>query len=174
MQTKDRFFFALRPPPHAIASLRDIRPAARPGEQAVDDTRLHLTMFMLGDFPTRPDTLLAQAMAAASTVALPAFRVTFDRLVVGAGRALLSPSELILGLEQFQMALRKAMHRVGIGPPRWWRYGAPMTLLYGTRPPSDVQIDSIGWRAEDFVLIRSALGRTNHTVLGRWPLATCA
>ena len=136
---------------------------------------LHITLFHLGDWITLPEELIAQAIAAAASAKAAAFEVVFDRLQSFRNRTgilpfvLTGPSDpwhplraaLAQGLKQF--GLGSAAHHLDDFTPH-------ITLLRDAKSVKGNRTDPIKWQVQDFVLVKSLLGKTTHIHLGRWPL----
>lgn len=176
----DRLFFALRPEPAAAARLERLTRALRDGGDARGRPLLrahyHLSLCHLGDFGGLPDGLVADAMAAAAGVASPAFDVTLD--IVGTFRRRRIPMPLVLrssaaneGLAGFRHTLSAALRHAGLPAAQSRRTFVPhLTIAYDDGLVAEQMVEAITWRARDFVLIHSLIGRTVHRTLGRWTL----
>jgi len=82
----------------------------------------------------------------------------------------LKPGEPMPVLKAFQQRLQLAVAEVGVYPNRGFRFDPHVTLAYGQEDGFRHQVWPISWRAEEFVLIHSLVGLTEHVELGRWPL----
>jgi 2'-5' RNA ligase len=175
----DRLFFAIFPPVDIGRQLLQSAQGWRNDHgmrsplQALD--RLHVTLHHVGDHEGLPEALVAAAREAAASVAESAFEFSFDR-VVSFGRAegkrpfVLRGGEDVASLTKFQQAIGMAMRKAGLG--RWvqLQFTPHMTLLYDDRLVGEQIVQAVGWRVNEFLLVHSLLGRTQHIVLGRWPL----
>jgi RNA 2',3'-cyclic 3'-phosphodiesterase len=178
-QPTDQLFFAIFPAPDAAA--RAARLAQRlqgdhglKGNPLASD-RFHVTLHPLGDHAGLPPRIVAAAQEAAANVSESAFEVAFDRVAsfrTGARNRplVLVGGEGVVGLMAFQQAVGLAMKRAGLG--RWVRspFTPHMTLLYDDRVVGEQIVEPVSWRVQEFVLVHSLLGRTQHIPLGRWPL----
>ena len=176
---KERLFFAALPPPdagHVIHALAESQKHAHGFDGTlIKPEHLHVTLFHLGDWIALPEELIAQAGAAAASVAAPDFEVVFDKLASFRNRTgvrpfvLTGPSEpwrplrLALGQTLKQMGLGAAVHDLDDFTPH-------VTLLRDEKSAKAQKIAPINWRVRDFVLVQSLLGKTTHIHLGRWPL----
>lgn len=165
-----RYFLALRPPRAVAREIGIWRDSFLFGGRAVDDERLHLTLFMLGDFDRVPAALIARVEEGLAAAPLPACRIVLDRLTGGAGSALLAPSELLRGLKRLQGELAAALAENDVSPAPWWRFSPHVTLLYDHAYSGHCPIDPISWTADELVLIESLVGHSKHVVRAAWPL----
>jgi len=166
-----RFFLGLMPPPEVAARIGALRDSlSEPGSSVADD-RLHITLLSLPDFTELPEGLAETIVEAAAEVEAPGFPIVLDRLISGPHSVLLCPSESLDGLRMFRERLGFTLMRAGLGLRLGRRFNPHVTLLYNSWRTYDDQLDDpIHWRAEDFVLIHSLVGLTEHRELGRWPL----
>lgn len=171
-QPLHRLFFALRPPAGAAAYIDDCRARLGQSGRPVGLGRLHVTLNILDDWPFRPWELIRAMIgigAAVSQVTAP-FRVNFDQLIGTAHSMALRPSEAIEALRAFQRQLAAALARVGVPTRRGTRFSPHLTLAYGSYEALVAAAEPVSWRVEDFLLIESLVGRTEHLVHGRWSL----
>lgn len=165
-----RYFIALRPPRPVAREIGVWRDSFLFGGRGVDDERLHLTLFMLGDFDRAPTALLARVEETLAAAALPACRIVLDLLTGGAGSALLAPSETLRGLKRLHGALAQVLVENDVSPAPWWRFSPHVTLLYDHNYSGHCPIDPISWTADELVLVESLVGRSRHIVRGAWSL----
>lgn len=129
---------------------------------------IHSTLWHVhDDCSPPPDELTAALVVLATRVAMPAFRVSFDRVESFVGGALvLRGEEGVIGLELLHDKLKAAL-----GIKRSTRFVPHVTLLRDKRRllPS-MPVEPIEWTVTEFVLVHSLLGRTTHRVLARFPL----
>lgn len=176
----DRFFFALLPDAESVTRIatlsRQLRGECGLEGRAVAPERLHVTLYFLGDFVGLPEGVVARASRAASLLAQPAFEVMFDRVMSFAGSrggrpCVLRCKDGLAALANFQRALAIEMSKEGLKPADKSAYTPHLTLLYDQRSVPEQSIEPIGWRADEFVLVRSAIGQSRHETIARWPLA---
>jgi RNA 2',3'-cyclic 3'-phosphodiesterase len=165
-----RYFLALRPPRAIAAEMGFWRDSFLFGGRKVADDRLHMTLFMLGDFERAPGRLLVRVGAALSGASLPGCRIVLDRLTGGHGSALLAPGEPLPGLGKMQARLAETLARSDVQAAPWWRFSQHVTLLYDHSYAGECPIDPIGWTAAELLLIESRVGRGEHVRLDAWPL----
>lgn len=169
------WFFALRPDA-TEATLIDAfaeRLMASHGMSGkpIDPRRLHITLHCIGHDIN--EAVVAAACRAADTIRLSAFDVHFDTamsfkgssgpfvLRSGAGREGVHRLHTVLGC-----ALADQGFELSPG------YTPHMTLCYDPqRHVASSAIEPIGFRASEFVLIKSHVGFSRHELMRRWGLA---
>ncbi len=137
----------------------------------VDAERLHITCCDLGSFSEAlPPGLVESAMAVAADLVLPSFEIVFGRVMRFKGNEALVLLEQEGGtaLRAFRDALGQALVQAGV--PVDFDGTLHMTLAYGSEPVSEPLAESVRWVVQDFVLIDSLFGRSQHRHLGRWQL----
>lgn len=175
----DRLFYALLPDEDTAARIaalaRSLHDEHALQGRRLQATRLHVTLHHLGDHAGLPDDVVAKARDAAAAVAMPAFGIAFDSVSSFTGRPRNRPLVLrgTMGVVQavaFQTTLGERMAVAGLG--RWIErnFTPHLTLLYDDRSVAPQTIEPIAWTVREFVLVHSLLGRTEHRILGRWPL----
>jgi RNA 2',3'-cyclic 3'-phosphodiesterase len=183
----DRLFFALFPSDEAIPQIvktsQNLRDEHGLTGKSLSNDRLHVTLHHVGDYAGGlPDGLVEAAQNVASTIAMPAFDVTFDRAMSFAGRPRNRPFVMrgnerhdggLAALMAFQKTMYLAMCRAGLQGPRANAKFAPhVTLMYDDQGIPEQAVEPVKWTAHDFVLVHSLLGQTRHIHLGRWPITT--
>jgi 2'-5' RNA ligase len=133
--------------------------------------RLHVTCHDLGNFTELPQDLVDAAIDAGDSLAFDAFEVVFDRAMSypSAGTYVLSGTDGTRQLTAFREELGEAMWGRGLRASR--SFTPHMTLAYDRHVVAEHAIEPVRWRALEFVLIRSHVGKGIYDVLGRWPLA---
>lgn len=174
----DRLFFAIRPSDEACSQMVKLTTRLR-AEHGLKGTpikpeRLHSTLHHLGDHVGVPQALVDQAHEAAASVVVPAFEVMFDQVASFARPRnlplVLRGGDGLAALVAFQQDLGAAMTRVGLGRRVETHFTPHVTLLYDDKRVPQQGIEPIRWKAHEFVLVHSLLGRTVHKTLARWPL----
>jgi len=178
-QPSDRLFFAVMPDAATAQRIAALAQRLR-GElglrgQPRPTAHFHITLHHLGDYVGLPADVLAQARAAAAGVAQAGFDVIFDHVAsFNAKRKLplvLRGQEPALAeLVQLQQALGQRMATCGLGRRVEKLFVPHLTLLYDDRSIAPQVIEPLRWRVDELLLVHSLLGRTEHRVLGRWPL----
>ena len=177
----ERLFLGLMLPPEAAAAASAVLEAAR-GEEGLKGSpirqdRLHITLIHVGDYHgTLPGRVVADLLTAAGGLSESAFEVAFDRAgsfggAPGKHPFVLLGREGVEALAAFRDRLFKALLRAGVRPLSREAFTPHVTLAYGDRRLPERGIDPVRWRATEFVLIHSEVGRSTYHTLGRWPLA---
>ena len=164
-----------------LAVLPDEETAARIGEKArhlrishgltgkgVRPEHFHVTLCHVGDGIGLPADVVGRVKERAASVAMPSFRVCFDR--AGSfknGALVLRGDDGTIGLEILQQRLTDALD----AQPRKARAFTPhVTLLRDSHRVPEQRIEPIEWTVREIVLVHSLLGRTTHRHLARWSL----
>ena len=172
-EATDRLFFAVRPDPETAAEIaeRTMRWRAAHGltGKPLKPAHLHVTLFHVGEDDTPSPAELIEALAERATqVAMPAFRVEFDRVMsFGGGASVLGGDDRLIGLHILQQRLSDALD-ASPGPAR--RFEPHVTLLRDNRRISEQLIEPISWTAREIVLVHSLVGQTIHRDVVRVPL----
>jgi 2'-5' RNA ligase len=175
-----KLFFALRPDDAAAESIARAATAAHEARGLPARLRpsriFHITLHYFGYFDGEPDAaLVAAACRAASDVVRPAFDLGFDTFESwGGSRAGAHPFVLtggpgLQGARELHDALVERLAAQGLPVPER-EFRLHLTLRYDKRPAPAWAVDLPGWRASDFVLVKSPQGQTRHDVMARWPL----
>lgn len=176
----DSFFLAVYPDEAAASRIRDeaaririehgLRATPIPGD------RLHITLHYLGAFAGLPADTIEQARAAASSVAMPAFHVTLNRIESFASRRPKRPLVIAGDPDEafcaFVDTLGQALQAAGIFVKSHPRFIPHVTAFYDEHRVASRSIAPIEWSVREFALVHSLLGRSQHEVLFRWPLAS--
>ena len=169
----DRLFFAVRPDPETASEIAERTRLWRAEHgltgRPLKPEHLHVTLFHVGDATGTPPTELIEALAErVAGVAMPAFRVEFDRIMsFRNGAFVLGGDESVIGLEVLQQRLSDALD-ASARPAR--RFVPHVTLLRDSRHITEQPIERIGWTAREVVLVYSLLGQTTHRDVLRVPL----
>jgi 2'-5' RNA ligase len=176
----DRLFFALQPD---AATARRI---AQLGQQLqrklhlehsplLRTERFHITLHHIGDFVGVPPDIERKARQAADALTgWPPFDLQLDRAGSFPGRpgnrpfVLKGAEDEVAELIAFQDALGQALLRQGLRGDSG--FTPHVTLLYDRLELPDHFVEPVGWRASQFVLIHSLLGKTQYVQLGAWAL----
>jgi len=168
----DRLFLAVVPPPDVAARIGELARRLKIGHdltgRPLESPQFHVTLCHLGDGIGLPRERVALATERAAAVAMPAFKVAFDRVMsFRNGAFVLCGDDSVIGLEVLQQRLSDALD----GSPRPARPFTPhVTLLRDSLIVPEHPIEPIGWEVRDMVLVHSLLGRTTHRLLARLPL----
>ena len=175
---RDLLYFALRPDEPSARVAVELANRFRKHHglrgKPYDAGRLHVSLCpaISRKGPRKGD--VAVALHAAAQVQAEAFEIGFDRLSVfkcGERRAvILCCSTDTAPVIRLRESLSCELVKAGLG----WsgdRFVPHLTLLWDTRPVPETRLETpVRWRANDFVLVRSLVGRSRHVDLGKWPL----
>jgi 2'-5' RNA ligase len=174
----DNVFFAIQPPATTAPSITRLRQDVCKKHEVtgklVPPRCFHFSLLFVGFYGRLSPATLAAFVKAASTVAMPPFRIALDR-VSSFGHSDSEQRPLVLrgddgldGLKWLRDRLVAATLDIpGFSPSR--SFNPHLTLLRG-KHKIDEPIEPISWTASEFVLIRSIHSETRHVVLGRWKL----
>jgi 2'-5' RNA ligase len=179
MTATDRLFLAIFPDSDAAARIAVLAAAqctahGLRGRPLLPD-RLHVTLFHLGDTVGLRQEVVDAATLAATRLRAAAFDLAFDQVGSFAGRREKPPFVLRardgnIELRAFHAALAVQLHAVGLGQRTTAAFEPHVTLAYDVRTIAPHDVSPIAWRAREFVLVHSLLGKTRHVPLGRWAL----
>jgi len=169
----DRLFLAALPDPATAARIADLARRLRIGHgltgQPLRPEHFHVTLHHVCDDVTPPTASVIDAILdRLSGVAMPSFRVAFDR--VGSfknGAFVLRGDESLIGLEVLQQRVSDALDA---RPGAARRFTPHVTLLRDGRRIEEHEIEPIAWTVKEVVLVHSLLGRTRHHHVARLPL----
>jgi 2'-5' RNA ligase len=167
--SRNRFFFALVPPPlprNLIGVQRDQLGLA---ETMVENERLHITLGITEDFARQPYEAMQRLIEIGAQISSAPVPVKLDRVSGSNETIALRPSRKIDALGELGRKLQDGLAWAGLLRGAW-DFHPHVTLLYRKGRPFTRTIPPIGWDATDFVLIHSILGAHRHIELGRWPL----
>lgn len=164
-----RLFFALQPPRREAAAIGRMGERLRDIRARVADERLHATLAVTDDFADFPEALARRMVEIGDMVSATPLAVALDRLSASTRSVALRPGRVLPGLrelaDQLQLPMERArMRRTG------WTFSPHVTLGYRDGQPFSERVETIGWQCDEFVLIHSVVGRTQHHLLRRWPL----
>jgi RNA 2',3'-cyclic 3'-phosphodiesterase len=177
---KNRLFFAVFPEALAAARSRDVAQRLRDQHglrgRPLAQSHLHVSLHGVGEYPGIPSGVVADACAAAATVSVEAFSISFDHAgSLATKRGLLplvlraeAPPAALFGL---RLRLGDALARKGLPCGRARSFTPHMTLLYDLRHIETCAIEPVTWIVRELVLVHSRHGETRHIWLGRWPLS---
>ena len=169
----DRLFFAALPDASTADRIADLARRLKIGHGLTGKTlrpeHLHVTLFHVGDGASLAAERAGQAIERAAGVAMPSFKVMFDRVGSFAnGAFVLRGEEGTIGLEVLQQRLSDALDA---RPGRARPFSPHVTLLRDRQKVEEHDIQPIEWTVREVVLVHSLVGRTEHRYLARLPLA---
>lgn len=175
----ERLFLAIFPDPAYATRFEAFAAkhlaARRMHGKPVEASRLHLTLFHLGDYTELPPGLVTQAAEALSHLAAEPFTIRFDQLGSFNNRSthgdfVLTASDGNEALRVLHQQLAAHMNAAALSPYTKGSFTPHMTLAYN-RPTVPFQhIEPVVWPAHEVVLIHSLLGKTQHIRLADKPL----
>lgn len=179
-QTVQRLFFAAFPaaqdatPIHDMA--REHNRTRELGGYPLKASRLHVTLDHVGDFGSAPAAIVDFAIRVGDQVARSCFEATFTRTESFRGQPgrhpyVLRGDEGLGGFHFLRNAIWGAYAWLG-RDVRSTSYSPHMTLLYGKREATAMEIPPLTWRVSEFALVLSHVGETRYDILAKWPLKT--
>jgi len=179
-EQEHNYFFGLSPGPEVRQQLAraadDLKVANAFNGSWVSSERYHLILHHIGKFPEVRADLVSRAISAASKIQARPFEITLDQFMsfdsrTGRFPCVLTTSAEAPELKNFWQLLKNNLLAVRLGQNLSNSFKPHTTLLYNRQPIAETQsITPIRWRATDFVLIESLVGKSEHIELGRWPL----
>lgn len=168
-----RLFLAALPDMATAARIFDLAGRLKTGHglrgRVLRPEHLRVTLFHVPDGAGLGPDLVDAIKERVASVVMPSFRVAFDR--VGSfrnGAFVLRGDAGMMGLEVLHQRLSDALD----GRPASARPFTPhVTLLRDRECVEEHSIEPIEWTVGEVVLVHSPLGRTEHHVLTRLPLA---
>lgn len=179
-QPIQRLFVGLMVPPGAAEKAVEVRRAIRQetgiGGGEIAQERLHITLVHVKDYEGQlPLSVVADLLDTLSRVKSGAFDIELDHIGSFSGAPGKHPLVLtgdagVQALNTFRRSVWEAV-RARLKTLSTADFTAHVTLMYGDRMLPERAVDPIGWRATEFVLIHSEVGRSIYHELGRWPLS---
>ena len=174
---RHRLFFAIVPDPDTALHIERLAQRLRVEHglkgKPLLTAHFHVTVHFVGIHDTFFERVASWAQAAASTVSMPAFDVTFDHAASFHRTARDSPvvllgSDGVAALKEFHGILGTTLAKAGFNlkPSSFTPH---LTLLYDRHEVSERTIEPVRWTAREFVLVDSRVGKTQHVQLARWP-----
>jgi RNA 2',3'-cyclic 3'-phosphodiesterase len=133
---------------------------------AYDATRLHITLFNLGE--DAPPGRVALVDCIAHHVTASPFEVGFNRVASWPDALVLLSEGRPAALTAFRRELGTALGRVWPDRLRPAGFTPHITLMRGATCVEEQQVETFRWTVNDFALVHSANGR--YVELGRWKL----
>jgi RNA 2',3'-cyclic 3'-phosphodiesterase len=173
----DRLFLAIFPDPAYAARFEAFAAkhmAARGMDgKPVEASRLHLTLFHLGDYTELPPGLATQAADALAHLEAEPIAIRFDQIGSFNNRSaygdfVLTASDGNEALHALRQQLAVHLNAAALNPYTKGSFTPHMTLAYNKPATPFQQIEPVLWPAHEVVLIHSLLGKTRHIrVAGR-------
>ncbi|RDS79992.1 RNA 2',3'-cyclic phosphodiesterase [Dyella psychrodurans] len=167
----DRLFLAIFPDPNYAARFETFAAkhlvARRMDGKPVEASRLHVTLFHLGDYTELPPGLATQAAEALSHLTSEPFTIRFDQIGSfnhhnAQGDFILTASGGNEALHALHKQLATYLHAAALGQHTKGSFTPHMTLAYNKPAVPLQRIEPVVWPAHEVVLIHSLLGKTRH------------
>ena len=165
-----RLFLAIVPPPPLARQIAQAALWYGPEGRGARADRMHVTIDILDDFEDRPAHAIDTLCAVMGSVAAAAVAIELDQAVGSTRSVALRARRRNPALDRFHRAVGAARARTGLPQRAGYRFSPHLTLFYRDGAPFSRAIAPIRWVADEFVLVHSLVGRTQHEILGRWPL----
>jgi 2'-5' RNA ligase len=138
--------------------------------QSVRPELLHLTLCVIAEAGERDHFLSSRVRAVLAGPALHSFGIALGRVSGGSGGALVRTIGRQEGIQDFYSALVRLLARRGLVPLHR-KSGLHPHITLGHEPCRFDRFNvAIEWFPSELLLIESEVGRSRHTILGRWPL----
>ncbi len=173
LASTDRLFFAVLPDAETAAGIHEKAERWRREHgltgRLLRPEHLHVTLHVAEERPATSLSGMIELLAErASTLAMPAFRIDFDRVLsFRNGAFVLSGDETTIGLQVLHQRLGDALDPT---PRPARRFTPHLTLLRDGRHVAEHDVERIGWTAREVVLVHGLLGHTTHRHVARFPL----
>ena len=171
-QPSDRLFLAAVPDQETAARMADVARRLRSGHglrgRTLRPENFHVSLFRVGEGVGRRPQSLEAVKERVASVAMPSFKVAFDRAgSFDNGAFALRGGDGMIGLEVLHQRIEDAFD----GTPHPARSFTPhVTLLRDRQRIEEQFIEPIEWQVREVVLAHRAPGRTGHRYLSRFPL----
>ncbi|WP_193182335.1 2'-5' RNA ligase family protein [Nisaea sediminum] len=171
-------FFALRPDARAAREMTEVGKLcrARCGSSArlYGPDRLHLSLVPAVSRSGFRRCDVEAACGAAARIRINPFTLRFDRLCTFGGRdkrpVVLRCDDDASAVTALRSLLRKELAKAGLCPGIT-QFQPHVTLFWDRNRVPETRLEApIGWEVEEFVLVRSLIGRSRQVELARWTL----
>ena len=175
-----RLFFVLRPTIEAATEALEIAQACRTTHSLTGPSRprdlLHVTLNGVGAYRRLPQDIVFGAEQVAATVRAQPFELVLDEVMSfrhpGEPQALVicsrQENEALLDLRR---QIQEGLYEAGLPHNVGGHLTPHMTLLYDRKTVLPEKLERpVRWHIQEFLLIHSIYGRSEHNVIGRWPL----
>jgi 2'-5' RNA ligase len=176
----DRLFFGIFPDGSTASRIAMLAEGLRAEEnlrgRPLATDRFHITLNHLGDFPELPQDVIRAASQAAAAMAMAPFEVTFDRAASFSPEKKRNLPLVLLGdkdstpLHRFNDALNLELAKAGLKRMMKTQFTPHVTLLYDDATVLARAAGPVTWTVNEFVLVHSLLGQTEHRHLHTWSL----
>jgi 2'-5' RNA ligase len=173
-------YFAVCPDPGNARRIfersKHFRDSRRLAGRLIPPDRFHVSLCGVGTYRGfLPARTISEARLIAESITATSIDITFDQVQTFQGSELARPIVLSAScglpeLSTFRRRLGSAMMRGGLVHRLQTGFNPHLTLMYCDRVVEEHPIEPVRWIANEFVLIDSLFGRSQHIILGRWPL----
>lgn len=172
-------FLAIVPPPLARSRIYELavylQRAHRLRGNLIKPDNLHGSLHALGRSAFSSSRASRWLKSALAGVAFPKFEVLFDQVKsfsVGRERnpLVLVGSDGLRPMRELHRVLGRELVRSGFGSTVRSQFEPHVTTLWGDRLIDAYPIAPIRWRVDEFVLVVSLVGHSQHLHVERWPL----
>lgn len=159
---------------HRMAN--ELRTVQGLGGQLRPVDHLHISLHSFGSHSVVPASLVAEIDRACKNIAdlTSPFEVRFDQVLrfQGSGAVVLGQNKNAnLALDRFHAALGRTLTLHAVRAQGHKNFTPHLTMQYTRESFSPESIAPVQWHVGEFVLIRSEVGATKYTHLGRWRLS---
>ncbi|QWW68068.1 2'-5' RNA ligase family protein [Rhizobium sp. WYJ-E13] len=175
-----RLFFMLRPTTEAASEALEIAQAYRNAHSLTEPSRprelLHVTLNGIGAYRRLPQDIVFGAEQVAATVRARPFDLVLDEVISfshpGEPQAFVicsrQENEALLDLRR---QIQEGLYEAGLPYNLGGHLTPHMTLLYDRKTVLPEKLNRpVQWNIREFLLIHSIYGKSEHNVVGRWPL----
>jgi 2'-5' RNA ligase len=173
LASTDRLFFAVLPDEETAAGIHERAERWRREHgltgRLLRPDHFHVTLHVAEQEANISLSGMIELLAErASTLAMPSFRIDFDRVLsFKNGAFVLSGDETTIGLQVLHQRLGDALDPT---PRPARRFTPHLTLLRDGKHIEERDVEPIGWTAREVVLVHSLIGQTTHRHVARIPL----
>lgn len=179
-RSQDTIFFALRPTIEVTSEALEIAQIYRTIHSLTGPSRpsavLHVTLNGIGSFHRLPDDIVFGAEQIAAAVRAQPFELVLDE-VMSFKHAGQSQAFVICGRQENEALIdlcnqiQEGLYEAGLPYSSGSHLTPHMTLLYDRKTILPEKLDRpVRWTIQEFLLIHSIYGKSEHNVVGRWPL----
>lgn len=165
-----RLLFAVRPKPPVNGRIDWLSVQLGGDARRISVQNQHVTLCIFDDDSAFSEARAAVACEAGDAVNAAPFDLVLGQLSGSLRSVALRPTRTNRPLMELQRELERQVRAVGLSLRGDYRFSPHLTLFYRDAPPFSRRIEPIRWHVDEFVLIHSLVGRTEHRVLGCWPL----
>jgi len=175
-----RLFFVLRPTIEATTEALEIAQVCRTAHSLTGPSRprelLHVTLNGIGAYRRLPQDIVFGAEQVAATVRASPFELVLDEVMSfrhpGEPQAFVicsrQENEMLLDLRR---QIQEGLYEAGLPYNVGGHLTPHMTLLYDRKTVLPEKLERpVRWNIQEFLLIHSIYGKSEHNVVGRWPL----